>query len=157
MLGHRSQPGFHRAFAGSFKKEPKLFTRVDPRAPGAKAAAVDAYFKHTFAGVAASDDPLAGRCSHPAALGLTPASRPALVRFEATAMNLAHPAVAQRVAATLPMARLVVLLREPVSRLLSHVNMHSQAARSAAGDLLTNDAAMVELETLSTLRRCVAS
>ncbi|KAF6264449.1 P-loop containing nucleoside triphosphate hydrolase protein, partial [Scenedesmus sp. NREL 46B-D3] len=78
----------------------------------------------SFPGVdTAADEPLAGRCSYAAHLGLSSSSRPALVRMEATAMYLAHPSAAGNVHQLLPQVRLVALLREPVSRALSSVNM----------------------------------
>jgi hypothetical protein len=63
------------------------------------------YFS-SFPGVDMSvDDPLAGRCSYPAQLGLSSSSRPALVRMEATAMYLAHPWAAANVQQLLPEVR----------------------------------------------------
>jgi lipopolysaccharide transport system ATP-binding protein len=46
-----------------------------------------------------------------------------LVAIDATPYYLLHPAVPERVAATLPEARLVVLLRDPVARAYSHYQM----------------------------------
>jgi hypothetical protein len=46
-----------------------------------------------------------------------------LVALDATPYYFFHPAVPERVAATLPDARLVVLLREPVARAYSHYQM----------------------------------
>jgi hypothetical protein len=61
----------------------------------------------SFPGVDMSvDDPLAGKCSLPAQLGLSSSSRPALVRMEATAMYLAHPSAAANVQRLLPQVRL---------------------------------------------------
>uniref|UniRef100_A0A383WIM9 Sulfotransferase n=1 Tax=Tetradesmus obliquus TaxID=3088 RepID=A0A383WIM9_TETOB len=78
----------------------------------------------SFPGVdALADQPLAGRCSYAAQLGLSSSSKPALVRMEATAMYLAHPSAAANVQRLLPQVRMVALLREPVSRALSSVNM----------------------------------
>jgi hypothetical protein len=51
------------------------------------------------------DEPLAGRCSYPAQLGLSSSSRPALVRMEATAMYLAHPSAAGNIQRLLPQVR----------------------------------------------------
>jgi hypothetical protein len=64
------------------------------------------YFS-SFPGVDMSvDDPLAGRCSYPAQLGLSSSSRPALVRMEATAMYLAHPSTAGNIQRLLPQVRM---------------------------------------------------
>lgn len=61
----------------------------------------------SFPGVdTAADEPLAGRCSYAAHLGLSSSSRPALVRMEATAMYLAHPSAAGNVHQLLPQVRL---------------------------------------------------
>lgn len=64
-----------------------------------------AYFS-SFAGVDMTvDSPLEQKCSYPARLGLTSASKPAVVRMEATAMYLAHPYAAGHVRSLLPEVR----------------------------------------------------
>jgi hypothetical protein len=77
----------------------------------------------SFPGVDMSvDEPLAGRCSFPAQLGLSSSSRPALVRMEATAMYLAHPSAAGNI------QRLVPQVRPHNSRSSEAVNMMMQLA-----------------------------
>jgi hypothetical protein len=71
------------------------------------------YFS-SFPGVDMSvDDPLAGRCSYPAQLGLSSSSsRPALVRMEATAMYLAHPSAAGNIQRLLPQVSWLAVLKQ---------------------------------------------
>jgi len=49
-----------------------------------------------------------------------PSARPGVRSFEASPYYLFHPSVPERVAATLPEARFVALLRDPVDRAYSH-------------------------------------
>jgi hypothetical protein len=52
--------------------------------------------------------------------GHFPPSSPGMVSFEASPLYLFHPLAAERAAATLPSARYVALLRDPVERAWSH-------------------------------------
>ncbi|KAF8072632.1 hypothetical protein HT031_000292 [Scenedesmus sp. PABB004] len=124
-------PRFHPAIIGAHvTKELHFFDKQPAHVRNPQQQRT--YFA-SFPGVnATADSPLQGRCSWPAAAGLTAASRPGLVRMEATAMYLAHPNAAGNVRALLPQARLVALLREPVSRALSSVNMLFQRAPAHA-------------------------
>lgn len=54
---------------------------------------------------------------------LTSGSPPWAVRMDATPRYLFHPAVPARVKEVLPDMRLLVLLREPSKRVVSHFNM----------------------------------
>jgi hypothetical protein len=93
----RYHPGIVGAHA---TKEVNFFNKVP--ATTANSTLQHSYFS-SFPGVDMSvDDPLAGRCSYPAQLGLSSSSRPALVRMEATAMYLAHPWAAGNVRQLLP-------------------------------------------------------
>lgn len=58
--------------------------------------------------------------------GHFPTLSPGQVTFEASPYYLFHPSTPQRVAATLPEARFVVLLRDPVERAFSHYR-HTRA------------------------------
>ncbi|WIA28607.1 hypothetical protein OEZ86_011147 [Tetradesmus obliquus] len=116
------KPRYHPGIIGAHAtKEVNFFNKRPSKI--ANATLQQQYFA-SFPGVdALVDQPLAGRCSYPAQLGLSSSSRPALVRMEATAMYLAHPTAAANVQRLLPQVRLLALLREPVSRALSSVNM----------------------------------
>eukprot|EP00775_Hariotina_reticulata_P009094 gene9094-9264_t len=94
--------------------------------------ALDFYLSR-FPGVTASDNPLWGSCSYvdeqwkaaAAANGTSRKVEP-LVRFEASATYLGHPNAAGNIKAILPKARMLTLLREPVSRAISHINTEIQ-------------------------------
>lgn len=68
-------------------------------------------------------DPLTAHALRHATQNLTSGSPPWAVRMEATPRYLFHPAVPGRVHQVLPGMRLLVLLREPLKRVVSHFNM----------------------------------
>ncbi|WP_433527954.1 sulfotransferase family protein [Micromonospora sp. CA-263727] len=79
-----------------------------------------------------------------------PAAVPGLRSFEASPYYLFHPSVPQRVAATLPRARFVALLRDPVERAYSHY-LHTRSY--GAEPLSFADALRAEPERLAVALR----
>jgi hypothetical protein len=69
-----------------------------------------------------------------------------MVTGEATPYYLFHPAVPERVVATLPDVRLIALLRDPIERAYSH---HQLMYRTGREELSFDDAVMAETQRLA--------